>query len=208
MQIGYLPLFLSLFVVDTLAAISPGPNFVLVTQTAVQRTTRHALAVVAGFVTTNFIWCAAVALGLTALFDVAPWLYVAVKIGGGAYLIYLGIAMWRGADAMTIESPVRISAGGSYVRGLLTNLTNPKTIVYFGSIFALFMKPGTPTWVQAVAIAIVLADTIAWYGIVAVLFSRHLVQRAYANAQRAINRVSGTVMIAFGAGLIATARRP
>ena len=80
--------------------------------------------------------------------------------------------------------------------------------MYFGSIFALFMKPGTPTWVQAVAIAIVLTDTIAWYGIVAVLFSRHLVQRAYANAQRAINRVSGTVMIAFGAGLIATARRP
>ena len=102
---SYTALLLSLFVVDILAAMSPGPNFVLVTQTAVQRTTRHALAVVAGFVTTNFIWCAAVTLGLTALFDVAPWLYVAVKIGGGAYLIYLGIAMWRGADAMTIESP-------------------------------------------------------------------------------------------------------
>src|SRR5947209_4386894 len=124
---SYTALLLSLFVVDILAAMSPGPNFVLVTQTAVQRTTRHALAVVAGFVTTNVLWCVAVVFGLKALFDLAPWLYVAIKVGGGAYLLYLGISMWRGTEAAMIESPAGYSAGGSYVRGVLTNFTNPKS---------------------------------------------------------------------------------
>jgi threonine efflux protein len=201
---SYAALLLSLFVVDILAAMSPGPNFVLVTQTAIQRSTCHALAVVAGFVTTNLVWCLAVAGGLTVVFEFAPWLYVIVKILGGAYLVYLGISMWRSKQGVAIEP----SARSAYLSGVLTNLTNPKSFVYFGSIFTLFMKPGTPLWVEAIAIAIVLADTVAWYGAVALLFSRNLMQRSYANAERAINRIAGTVMIAFGARLIATARRP
>ena len=201
---SYLALLLSLFVVDILAAIRPGPNFVLVTQTAIQRSTRDAFAVVAGFVTTNLIWCLAVVLGLTVLFDIAPWLYVAVKVFGGAYLIYLGISMWRSRDAAALNPSHR----SPYLSGVLTNLTNPKSVVYFGSIFALFMKPGTPRWVQAAAMAIVLANTILWYGTVALLFSRSVVQRGYARARRAMNALAGAVMIGFGARLIATARRP
>jgi threonine efflux protein len=201
---SYTALLLSLFVVDILAAISPGPNFVLVTQTAIHRSTRDALAVVAGFVTTNFIWCLAVVLGLTVLFDVAPWLYVAVKVFGGAYLVYLGISMWRSRLAST----ARPSRRSPYLIGVLTNLTNPKSVVYFGSIFALFMKPGTPRWVEAAAIIIVLANTILWYGTVAMLFSRSVVQRGYARARRAIDALAGAVMIAFGARLIATVRQP
>lgn len=201
---SYLALLLSLFVVDILAAISPGPNFVLVTQTAIQRSPRDAFAVVAGFVTTNLIWCLAVVLGLTVLFDIAPWLYVAVKVFGGAYLVYLGISMWQSRQASAV-SPSRRSP---YLIGVLTNLTNPKSVVYFGSIFALFMKPGTPRWVQAAGIAIVLANTILWYGAVAMLFSRSVVQRGYARIRRAIDAVAGAVMIGFGVRLIATARRP
>src|SRR5918911_516179 len=67
----YFYLLLSLLAVDLLAAISPGPNFVVVTQAAVNGTRRHAAAVVAGIVAANLIWCAAVAFGLSALFSSA-----------------------------------------------------------------------------------------------------------------------------------------
>ncbi|HEV8661204.1 MAG TPA: LysE family transporter, partial [Thermoanaerobaculia bacterium] len=73
---SYVPLLLSLFAVDILAAMSPGPNFILVTQTAIQRGRRHAAAVVLGFVTTNLVWCLAVVFGLTALFQISPRLYM------------------------------------------------------------------------------------------------------------------------------------
>jgi threonine/homoserine/homoserine lactone efflux protein len=64
------------------------------------------------------------------------------------------------------------------------------------------MKPDTPPWVQAIAIAIVLANTVLWYGSIAILFSRSLVQRLYTTSRRTINRLSGAVMIAFGARLL------
>ncbi len=161
------------------------------------------MAVVAGFIITNLIWSLAVTFGLTALFQIAPWLYTTIRICGGAYLLYLGVSLWRSrSDPVRSESALRSSVGAAFVRGLLTNLSNPKSVVYFGSIFALFMKPGTPLWVQAIAIAIVLANTILWYGSLAILFSRNLVQRLYSSARHTINRLAGAVMIGFGARLL------
>jgi RhtB (resistance to homoserine/threonine) family protein len=194
-------LLLSLMAVDLLAAITPGPNFVLVTQTAIHRTRRHAAAVVLGFVISNLIWCSAVVLGFSALFDLAPWLYQIVRIGGALYLIYFGINLWRSDEPK--DAP---PASEGFLNGLLTNLTNPKSLVYFGSIFALFVPPGTPLWLNAAAIGIVIFNTIAWYGTVSALFSHEIVQRRFVSLQRPINRIAGTVMIAFGARLILARR--
>ena len=200
----YFYLLLSLLAVDLLAAISPGPNFVVVTQAAINRTRRHAAAVVLGIMTANLFWCAAVLFGLSALFEVAPRLYVAIKFMGGAYLIYLGVRLCCGESltAAATESSFQNSPGAAFVRGLLTNLSNPKSVVYFGSIFALFMRPGTPAWVQALAVGIVLFDTALWYGTVGALFSSGIVQRFYARVQRPVNRATGAVMIAFGGRLM------
>lgn len=167
----YLYLLLSLLAVDLLAAISPGPNFVVVTQAAIHRTRRYAAAIVLGLVTANLIWCFAVVLGFSALFELVPWLSGAIKFFGGAYLVYLGVSLWRtNSDQPTnTESPFQSSLGAAYVRGLLTNLANPKSVVYFGSIFALFMSPGTPRWVEATAIGIVIFNTVLCCGTVAAL---------------------------------------
>lgn len=206
---AYLYLLLSLFAVDLLAAASPGPNFVVVTQAAVTRTRRYAAAVVSGIVTANLMWCFAVILGLSALFKLAPWLYGTIKFLGGAYLIYLGVRLWgsrgRVAEEEAAEEAgrsVRGSLGAAYIRGLLTNLANPKSVVYFGSIFALFMRPETPGWVQAAAVCVVVFDTVLWYGAVAALFSSGVVRRLYARIERPINRVTGAVMIGFGGKLV------
>ena len=200
----YTYLLLSLLAVDLLAAISPGPNFVVVTQAAIHRTRRYAALVVLGLVTANLIWCSAVTFGLTALFELAPWLYGAIKFFGGAYLIYLGVCLWRtnGPTPTPSEPSFQSSLGAAYIRGLLTNLANPKSVVYFGSIFALFMSPGTPVWVQLTAVAIVIFNTVLWYGTVAALFSSGAVQRFYVAMKRPFNRVAGTVMIGFGARLM------
>jgi threonine efflux protein len=201
---NYLFLFLSLLAVDLMAAMSPGPNFVLVTQSAMYRSRRSALGVVAGLVVANLVWCSAVVLGFAKLFDLQPLLYDAIRLVGGGYLIYLGVQVFR-SDASAVmdrEVPAHHSARSSFVRGLLTNLANPKSAIYFGSIFALFLKPGTPAWVQAVAIGIVLADTILWYGSVAVLFSARGMQRWWATLKRPIDRVAGALMVGFGARLV------
>jgi threonine efflux protein len=198
----YVELLLSLLAVDLLAAMSPGPNFVLVTQTAIQQSSRRAMAVVAGFVVSNVTWCIAVVLGLSALFRAVPWLYGAIRVCGGAYLIWLGISAWRTNGKGSPDAGRRTQATSSFVRGLLTTFTNPKSAVYFGSVFTLFMKPGTPLWVQMAAMAIVVVDSILWYGAVALLFSHGAVRRRYTSMRHWIDRMAGAVMIAFGIRLI------
>ena len=199
----YFYVLLSLLAVDLLAAMSPGPNFLLVVQTSIQRTRRHAAAVVAGLTSANLIWCAAVVFGLAALFKIAPWLYIILKLSGGAYLIYLGISLWRTKSSIVeVDASPESTLVSAYVRGLLTNLSNPKSVVYFGSIFALFMKPGVPVWVQFVAVSIVLFDTVLWYGTVAVTFSNHVVRQFYMRIQRPIDRITSAVMIGFGVKLM------
>jgi RhtB (resistance to homoserine/threonine) family protein len=201
---AYLYLLLSLLAVDLLAAISPGPNFVVVTQAAINGTRRHAAAVVAGIVAANLIWCAAVAFGLSALFELAPRLHSAVKVFGGAYLIYLGVRLWRGEthEPAVNEPSFKDSLSAAFVRGLLTNLSNPKSVVYFGSIFALFMRPETPAWTQTAAVGIVIFDTVLWYGAVAAVFSSAVIQRFYARVRRPVNRVAGAAMVCFGGRLM------
>jgi threonine efflux protein len=199
----YLSILMSLVAVDLAAAMTPGPNFVLVSQSAVDRDRKTALAIVAGFALSNLVWCAAVMLGLAALFRVVPQIYDAVRIIGGLYLIFLGLQLWRKRDRRIDGKSANVSRSivRAILRGALTNLTNPKSAVYFASIFVLFIQPGTPTWVQWVAVAIVIADTLIWYGFVALVFSARHVQRWYRKAARTMDRVAGTLMIAFGARL-------
>jgi RhtB (resistance to homoserine/threonine) family protein len=201
---AYLPLLLSLLLVDLLAAMSPGPNFVLVAQAAIHRSFRDAAAVVCGVTIANLIWCGAVVFGLSALFELSPWLHRTIQLIGGVYLIYLAVRLWRAQGSPPIAAGA--SAGSTrraaLVRGTLTNLSNPKSLAYFGSIFALFIGPETPRWVQAAACAIVIGDTLIWYGTVAALFSRKRVQRLYGAIQRPINRLAAAVMAGFGVRLI------
>jgi threonine efflux protein len=194
-------LLLSLFVADLAAAATPGPNFLAVTETAIHRSRRSAGAVVGGLVTANLAWATAVNVGLSTLFQIAPWLYWAMKLFGGGYLIYLGVQLWMSKSDAVVHDQRAVfgSWRDAYFRGLLTGLSNPKSLVYFGSIFTIFLAPGSPAWMRVAAVAIVLFNTLLWYGSVAVLFSRATMQRAYARVRRPVDRVAGTLMAAFGA---------
>ena len=200
---SYVALLVSLLAVDLFAAMSPGPNFIVVAQTAASASWRRGAMVVAGILAANVVWCLAVALGLSVLFELAPSLYHALQILGGLYLVYLGISLWHAEPAGTAPPALRpLTPWQAFARGLFTNLTNPKSLAYFGSVFALFMGPEIPAAIKAIAIGIVLFDTVLWYGIVAACFSRSSVQRLYAGLERPLNRLAGTVMMLFAGRLL------
>ncbi|MDQ3871848.1 MAG: LysE family translocator [Chloroflexota bacterium] len=200
----YVALLGSLFVVDLLAAMSPGPNFLVVSQSALSGPRGRAAAAVLGIVSMNLLWCLGVAVGLSSLFAVVPALYVALKVLGGLYLIHLGVRLWRSAgESPEPEAPPsKQSTRSSFGRAFLTAATNPKSVVYFGSVFSVFMHPDAPLWVQAAAVGIVLMNALLWYGSVALLFSSALVQRRYAAIRAPIDRIAGAAIGAFGARLV------
>jgi threonine efflux protein len=89
---------LSVAVVHWIAMVSPGPNVLLVAQTAMSRSRREALAAAAGVATGAFVMSAAAALGLGLLVESATWILPVLQLAGAAYLIYLGVQTWRSAD--------------------------------------------------------------------------------------------------------------
>jgi len=193
----------ALFVVDALAVISPGPNFLVVTGSAMHRGRSRGLITVLGILSANLIWVIGALLGLSLLFELVPWFYGTLKILGGCYLLYLALQYWRTPrQAPSDRTQPRAAYGASYLRGFLTGLTNPKSLVYFGSVFTLFVGPSSPRWVESAAAGIVLLNGALWYGGVAMFFGSARVQRAYLALERPVTRVTSAVMAAFGARLL------
>jgi threonine efflux protein len=191
---------ISLVAVGIPMALVPGPTFLLVGQIAMNRSRRLAMLAVFGIVTSGILWASATLVGLAALFATWPWSQVVLRMAGGCYLIYLGIQSWRAhADP---AAPTMSVQGNAYLRGLLTDLLNPKCLAFFGSVFSLFIPFAAPLWIKAAAVGTVASIGFFCYGAVAMLFSAPVVQARYLAFGRAIERACGTVMFGFGAALL------
>ncbi len=186
------------------ALISPGPNFLLITQVSSAESRRAGLCTALGISTGSVIWATIAILGVSVIFSRFVWVYNGMKLLGGVYLVYLGIRAWVGA-ARPVSPVQTMHTAPEYwpaLRlGVLTNITNPKTTVFYGSIFATMLAPGLPHWVKAAAFGVIVADSLIWHCALALVFSTGRAQRAYQRAKRWVDRITGTVMTAFGTRL-------
>lgn len=195
-----------------IGAMSPGPSFVMVAKTAVTSTRSHGLAAALGMGTGGIIFAAAALLGLQALLASVPWLYLILKIGGGAYLAYLGYRIWKGAKspltfAENFGQENKPTLKRSFMLGLVTQLSNPKTSIFYASIFASLLPQAVPAWLNIALLIVVFSIETSWYGIVASLLSSASPRNAYLRYKSWIDRTAGSVMILFGIRLIATATK-
>ena len=204
---SHLALLGSIMVLHLAAVVSPGPNFIIVTQTSIRNTRRSGLVSASGVALASALWAVAVLSGVSVLFETAAWLYVTLKLLGGAYLVYLGVQSWRHAkEPLVIKTTEPVENDSSWHSFRLGFMTNPKAVVFFGSIFAALLTPSLPLWVRAMAVGVVLFNALWWYSLVAVMFSAVKVQRAYARAKRHIDRVMGGFLILLGFRLMFSSR--
>jgi threonine/homoserine/homoserine lactone efflux protein len=197
----------------TLGAMSPGPSFVLVARTAVARSRADGLAAALGMGIGGVVFSVLVVLGLHAALRAVPALYLVLKVAGGLYLVYLGIRVWQGAkEPLTIADSgerLKSSLGGSFLIALGTQLSNPKTAVFYGSIFAALLPQDLPLLVAAVLLpALVFVVETGWYAIVALALSSASPRAAYLRAKTMVDRTAGTVLGILGLKLVASAREP
>ena len=97
----------------------------------------------------------------------------------------------------------RVPPGGLFARGLVTDLANPQTVLFFASIFAVTLTPTTPAWAKALSWLGIVVVSAAWRCMLSVAFSRRRVRALYARSQRAIERAAGAAFAVFGMRLIA-----
>lgn len=187
--------------------MSPGPNFWITIRTAVAHSRRASLRVVTGIVLGTLTWGTAGFLGIQSLFAVAPWLYIALKIIGGAYLVLLGSRLVWHSFRKDDEKPLVVERiapeGWGAVRlGLITNLANPKAAIFVTSLFAATMPPHIPIAVGVATIALMATISFSWYALVACLFSSRRVSNLYGAIRHWIDRLAGAFFVGFGLDLV------
>ncbi|SFW56022.1 homoserine/threonine efflux transporter [Luteibacter sp. UNCMF366Tsu5.1] len=201
-------LMLTVALVQIVALITPGPDFFFVSQLAASRSRREALAGVLGIALGVAAWAALALLGLQILLHRLAWLQRGIAIAGGAYLCWMGFQMLRAAwkakpDAAAPVVDVRQSnPWRALVRGLATNLANPKAAVYFASIFSAFVGEGMSAATRWGLWAMVTAETFAWFALVAAIFALPAMRRGYVRASRWIDGGAGAIFTLFGLHLI------
>lgn len=185
---------------------SPGPNFFILSQLALDGRSREARYVALGVSTGSIFWVAVSLAGLSTLLARYHWLGSAVKLLGAAYLICYGGRLLRGAIARQrapqSAAPATPMQPGSrlaaYRTGLLTGMTNPKAAAFWTGAFAAIFPLHAPLWMYPVTVSEVLIMSLTWHlGIVA-LFAAPSLRAAYLRIQRALNGVAGGVLIALG----------
>ena len=193
-------------------ALSPGSGAVLSMSHGLSYGVRRTTPTILGLQLGLAVVLLVAGLGVGALLLASAKAFLVVKVLGAAYLIWLGWRQWRApvaADATTGHSATEstMSARQRVLRGFLTNVTNPKGIVFMAAVLPQFINPAKPLALQ---LAILLATTLAvdvtvMHGY-AWLASRLQALLRSARARRNQNRVFGSVLMAMGASLLMVKR--
>jgi threonine/homoserine/homoserine lactone efflux protein len=197
-----LELWLVYFVATLGLALTPGPNSLLALTHGGLYGARMALATILGGVVGFSTLIALAMFGLSALLKTAPNALLALKWIGGAYLIWLGVQLWRSPPMNLIlaDSVVRPSASRLFRQGLLSALSNPKVILFYGAFLPQFVDPQRGLAVQFVVMA-------ATFAVVEFLVELLLALLAFRvrpwlqRGGRAFNRSCGVLFVLIGVAL-------
>lgn len=189
-------------------AVVPGPAVTYVVMHSVDKGRRAGLASAAGVASGGLVHVAAATVGLSALIASSATAFTAVKLVGAAYLVVVGLRRLAGADeAEEVQAPPAALAR-LYRQGVVVNVFNPKTALFFLAFLPQFVDPHESTRGQlallgAVFVLIALTSDLAWALVAGTAGAVLRSSRTFLRAQR---YVSGTIFVGLGA-LAATAGR-
>jgi threonine/homoserine/homoserine lactone efflux protein len=198
---------LVLFTLATaVAMVAPGPDMLFILGCAVRGGPRAGLLATAGVATSEAVHIAVAAAGLAALFAAVPTAFAVVRLVGAAYLGYLGVRLLirPGGGDTGAAGDGTVSDRRAYLRGLVTNLLNPKMVTFTIAFLPQFINPALGhVWVQFTILGVIML-TLEFLvdGTVGVLGGRigSWLQRRQ-RARRHIDRATGTLFVALGARL-------
>jgi threonine/homoserine/homoserine lactone efflux protein len=195
--------------ISALLIVVPGPDMALVARNALRGGRRSGIATGVGVFSGLVVWTIAASVGLAAMLRASEPAFVTLKIGGCVYLVYLGArSLW---DALRRSGPTSVrqrdgrpgsSARISLRQGLISNLGNPKIAVFFTSFLPQFVPAHRPPFLALLTLGLVFCVlTLAWLTGYSILVARagDLLRRS--SVRRALDGLTGVVLIGLGARL-------
>lgn len=198
----YLPLIGTVALLNLLAAVSPGPDFVMTVRNALVYSRRSGIYTSAGIsigLLVHLFYCAA---GIGYIISKSFLLFSIIKVLGACYLIYLGIASFRsGVSRLEMSETGNgpdLTRWQAFKMGFLTNVLNPKATLFFLSMFTFVIGDTTPVSVILLISFIIVATAFIWFTVVSVFFTQTRVQNSFLKYEKIINRVLGGFLILLG----------
>jgi RhtB (resistance to homoserine/threonine) family protein len=198
----YLPIIATVALVHLLAAMSPGPDFVMIARNSLMYSRRTGIYSAIGLglgIPVHVTYCM---VGIAFVISSSVVLFSIIKLFGAAYMIYLGykslVAKSHDASVHAEHKTKDISPLEAMKIGFLTNVLNPKVTLFFLGLFTLVIKPETPLGVKLFMGAEMTVVTALWFILVAYLVSLHAIKSRFHKVQHFATKFIGIVLILLG----------
>lgn len=187
-----------------LGLISPGPNFFIVVQSTLRWGRLAGFLTGLGAATGDAFYATCGLFGVAELIERSGHLLIAIKVLGGVYLVWIGARMsFHSAPTYSHDlARERSSRTRQFAQGLATDLSNPKTIVFFASIFAVAVQPATPRLARFAMLAGIVLTSLLWRSFLTLIFSTRTIRKIYEHVHLAVERVFGGLLCLFGLRLV------
>jgi threonine/homoserine/homoserine lactone efflux protein len=191
--------------VSALVIMTPGQDTALTIKNTLAGGRRTGVLTALGVSTGQAAWTLAASAGVAALLVASEPAFLVVKLAGATYLVFLGVqallAAIRGAPAHDVPGagPRRLAPASGYRQGVVSNLGNPKMAVFFTSLLPQFAPAGGGSFAAMLGLGLVFCTlTFVWLSAYAAAIDRagHVLRRT--GVRRALDAVTGTVLVALG----------
>lgn len=186
------------------AQLSPGPDILLIAKSAASTTRQNALKVIAGISAGIVVWVVLTLAGFTVLIDQFPWIQQALMLLGGIFLAKMGWAMLKGGvhsfknrHQTDEDTNGQVQAKNYFMLGLWTNLSNPKTLIYFSSVFSLALSSSASDYLKAQLAVIIPLQTFITFALLMLLISQPKIKTLYQRSGSYIDMISGGLFLLF-----------
>jgi len=191
--------------VSAVVICTPGQDTALTVRNTLLGGRRSGVTTAAGVAGGQAVWTLAASVGLVAVLSASQPLFLALRLAGAAYLVYLGLQSLRAALARRPERGIAVSAGAAlsperaFRQGLVSNLANPKMVVFFTSLLPQFVSPGGRVFLTSLLLGLAFCVlTLAWLSVYALAVARARRLLEHPRARRTIDAISGAVLVALG----------
>lgn len=188
-----------------LTFLNPGANLFVVVQTTLSSGKRAGLTCGYGVVLGNAIYSGLGLFGLVALMTQFGEFFSIIKILGGAYLLYYAISTFRNKTQLNLNTDSETEKLHTIIyfrRGLISDLSNPQTILFFISIFSTTLNADTPLWTKIVTWLGIVTASLIWRIILCQTFSLSSVRRTYSRIHKIVGKVVGVILGGLASRLI------
>jgi RhtB (resistance to homoserine/threonine) family protein len=194
--------FLSISLLIILAAISPGPDFAIVTKNSLLYSRKAGIYTAFGISVSLLVHAIYCILGLALIISQSLLAFSIIKYLGAAYLIYIGIkgllAKREVAHLENKKSKKSLNALSAFYQGLLCNLLNPKAIMFLLAFFTLIVKPGHSLWAEMSYGFEIAVIHMIWFSSLSILMTHQAVRTNLNRIQFYIIKAMGALLVAFG----------